>query len=80
MPSGKKEIAFKLSEVSEGQGAKILTFTNLVDEFPQRIIYRRGAEGWLYAQVAGKPGAPPAGDVIYPMHHIDCATNAPLKD
>src|SRR5437763_4925401 len=34
VPSGKKEIAFKLSEVSEGQGAKILTFTNLVDEFP----------------------------------------------
>jgi hypothetical protein len=80
VPSGKKEVAFKLSEVSEGQGAKIFTFTNLIDEFPQRIIYRRGTEGWLYAQVAGKPGDSAAGGVIYPMHRIDCATGAPLKD
>jgi uncharacterized protein DUF6265 len=80
VPSGKKEVAFKLSQVSEGQGAKIFTFTNLVDEFPQRIIYRRGSEGWLYAQVAGKPGVTLTRDVTYPMRHIDCATDAQLKD
>jgi hypothetical protein len=79
VPSGKKEVAFKLSEVTEESGAKIFTFTNVVDEFPQRLIYRRGKEGWLYAQVAGKGGAT-GGDVVYPMQHIDCATEALLKE
>lgn len=78
VPSGKKELSFKLSEVSEESDAKIFTFTNVVDEFPQRLIYRRGEEGWLYAQVAGKPGG--AGhDVVYPMQHVDCLSDALLK-
>lgn len=79
VPSGKKEIAFRLSQVGEDSGATIFTFTNQVDEFPQRLIYRRGAEGWLYAQVTGKPGMA-GGDVIYPMRHVDCATDAFLKE
>ena len=80
VPSGKKEIAFKLSDVAEDQGAKVFTFTNVIDEYPQRIIYRHGTEGWLYAQLVGKPGGPTAGDVVYPMRHVDCATDALLKD
>jgi len=79
VPSGKKEIVFRLSEVSEASGSTLFTFTNLVDEFPQRLIYRRGAEGWLYAQVTGKPGMA-GSDVVYPMRHVDCATDAFLKE
>ncbi len=79
VPSGKKEVAFKLSDVSEESGAKVFTFTNVVDEFPQRLIYRRGKEGWLYAQVTGKAGVA-GSDVVYPMQHVDCATDARLKE
>jgi hypothetical protein len=79
VPSGKREVSFRLSDVSEESGAKIFTFTNVVDEFPQRLIYRRGKEGWLYAQVTGKPGVS-GSDVLYPMQHVDCATDALLKE
>lgn len=78
VPSGKKEVVFKLTEVSEDGAAKLFTFTNLVDEFPQRLIYRHATEGWLYAQVTGKSDKGP-GDVVYPMRHVDCATDALLK-
>jgi hypothetical protein len=79
VPSGKKERAFKLTEIGDDNGAKLYTFTNPVDEFPQRIVYRRGKEGWLYAQVMGKPGAE-TKDVVYPMRHVDCLTDAFLQD
>jgi hypothetical protein len=79
VPSGKKERAFKLTEIGEDNGAKLYTFTNPVDEFPQRIVYRHGQEGWLYAQVMAKPGTE-AKDVIYPMRHVDCLTDAFLTD
>ena len=78
VPSGKKEHAFKLTEISDDRGAKLYTFTNPVDEFPQRIVYRRGQEGWLYAQVMAKPGTE-AKDVVYPMRHVDCLTDAFLE-
>jgi hypothetical protein len=78
IPSGKKEVAFKLTDVAEKQGARLFTFSNAVDEFPQRIVYGH-AGGWLYAQVMGKAGE--AGkDVTYPMQHVDCATGAILKE
>jgi hypothetical protein len=79
VPSGKTERAFKLTEIGEERGSKLYTFTNPVDEFPQRIIYRRGTEGWLYAQVMAKPGTA-AKDVVYPMRHVDCLTDAFLAD
>jgi hypothetical protein len=79
VPSGKREVAFRLSEVSDETSGKAFTFTNVVDEFPQRIVYRRGKEGWLYAQVIGKAGAA-GSDVVYPMQHIDCTTDALLKE
>jgi hypothetical protein len=78
-PSGKKELAFKLTDVAEDKGHKIFTFTHTVDEFPQRIVYRHATEGWLYAQVMAKPGSH-ANDVTYPMRHVDCLTDAFLPD
>lgn len=79
VPSGKKEVTFKLGEVTEESGAKVFSFTNVVDEFPQRLIYRRGKEGWLYAQVTGKAGVA-GSDVVYPMQHVDCQSDALLKE
>jgi len=78
VPSGKRELSFRLSDVREEQDAKIFTFSNVVDEFPQRIVYRRGTQGWLYAEVHGKPDAN-RGDVIYPMRHVDCGTGELLN-
>jgi hypothetical protein len=79
VPSGTRELSFRLTNFVEQSDAKIFTFTNTVDEFPQRLVYRRGTEGWLYAQVMGKPGKA-GSDVIYPMRHVDCATDALLKE
>ncbi len=79
IPSGKKEVAFKLTDVTDDKGARLFTFSNAVDEFPQRIVYGHGTGAWLYAQVLGKPGE--AGkDVTYPMQHVDCATGALLTE
>src|SRR5207247_710673 len=36
VPSGKKEIAFKLTGVEDDKGVKVFTFSNPQDEFPQR--------------------------------------------
>src|SRR5258708_17788541 len=49
MPSGRKDEAFKMvSRKTDGED-EIFTFENVSNEFPQRIIYRRAVEGWLYA-------------------------------
>ena len=40
---------------------------------PQRIVYRRGSEGWLYATIDGKVKGEDR-QVIYPMRRIDCET------
>jgi hypothetical protein len=75
VPSGKKEIAFKLASVEDDKGAKIFTFLNSVDEFPQRIVYRRAEHEWLFAQVAGTVDGQKK-EVTYPMQHVDCANGA----
>ncbi len=70
-PSGKKETSFRFSGKARDGDSEIFTFENPVDEFPQRIIYRRGSEGWLYAHVEGKLNGQ-ARSVIYPMRRVDC--------
>jgi len=70
-PSGKNEEAFRLAGVTTEGADEIFTFENPRDEFPQHIIYRRGSEGWLYAQVEGKLNGV-AKQVIYPMRRVDC--------
>jgi len=71
VPAGKKETSFRLSGRTRDGENEIFTFENPVDEFPQRIIYRRATEGWLYAHVEGKLNALPRS-VIYPMRRVDC--------
>ena len=79
IPSGKKEAAFKLTSTREENGRMLYTFTNPADAFPQRIVYVRGKEGWLYAQVEGKLGSEQK-QIIYPMRRVDCATGALIAD
>jgi Domain of unknown function (DUF6265) len=71
VPSGKKETSFRFSGRTRDGENEIFTFENPVDEFPQRIIYRRATEGWLYAHVEGKLNGLPRS-VIYPMRRVDC--------
>ena len=77
IPSGEKEIAFKLTSVGEELGRKAYTFTNPSDEFPKQIVYTRGKEGWLYAKVGGEVAKHPK-EVTYPMQHVDCVTGTLL--
>jgi hypothetical protein len=70
-PSGKNEEAFRLAGVKAEGADEIFTFDNARDEFPQRIIYRRATEGWLYAHVEGRLNGVPK-QVIYPMRRVDC--------
>ena len=70
-PSGKSEEAFRLAGIKTEGADEIFTFENPRDEFPQRIIYRRGSEGWLYAHVEGRLNGVPK-QVIYPMRRVDC--------
>jgi hypothetical protein len=75
VPSGKAETAFRLLEQTvdkaEGRNDMIFTFANPRPEFPQRIVYRRASEGWLYATVEGKVGGADR-QVTYPMRRVDC--------
>ena len=64
-----------MTSVEDEKGAKIFTFVNPVDEFPQRIVYRRTEHEWLFAQVAGTVEGQKK-EVTYPMQHVDCATGA----
>jgi hypothetical protein len=78
VPSGKKETSFRFSGKTQDGDREIFTFENLVDEFPQRIIYRRGSEGWLYAHVEGKLNGE-ARSVIYPMRRVDCTSGELIR-
>jgi len=75
VPSGKAEAAFRLEEQTvdktEDRNDTIFTFANARPEFPQRIIYRRASQGWLYATVEGKVGGADR-QVIYPLRRVDC--------
>ena len=71
--SGKTEEAFKLVSIANDtrERASTYTFANPALEFPKRISYRRGTEGWLYATVEGKLNGQDQR-VTYPMRRIDC--------
>ena len=75
-PGGRNETAFRLVQANdEADGARTFVFTDPAREFPQRIAYRRGTGGWLYAEVAGKVEGKER-TVTYPMRRIDCGSGA----
>jgi len=78
LPSGEKEAFFKLTSTQVADLDTIFTFSNSVDAFPQRIVYRRGTEGWLYATVEGKLNGEERR-VVYPMRRVGCESGEYLK-
>ncbi len=72
-PSGKRETAFRFTAEAKDGDDTIFTFSNPAPEFPQRMVYRRGTEGWLYAHAEGKVNGADR-QVIYPMRRVDCET------
>jgi hypothetical protein len=77
---GKPEAAFKLSgtEIDKESGDTTFAFDAGAGGFPQHIRYRRGSEGWLYAQVDGVVNGAER-TVIYPMRRIDCESGEPVR-
>jgi hypothetical protein len=71
VPSGKNETAFRLVNAAADDRGAEFTFQGGGDGFPQRIVYRRGIEGWLYATVEGKLNGAER-KVTYPMRRIGC--------
>jgi hypothetical protein len=69
--SAKNEAAFRLASATIDDKDTVFTFTRPGEEFPQRILYRRGTEGWLYGSVEGKVKGEEK-KVIYPMRRVDC--------
>jgi hypothetical protein len=76
IPSGKVETAFKLTSAMQEDKNTIFTFTNPADVFPQRIVYRRATEGWLYVHVEGTVNGVEKR-VIYPMRRVECGSAEP---
>jgi len=77
-PSGQKETPYKLVDTATDQGDVVFSFANPAREFPQKISYRRGSEGWLYATVDGKVGGVDR-QVVYPMRRVGCETGEFIK-
>ncbi len=78
LPSGQRETAFRLESTTNDDNDTIFTFTNPQNDFPQRILYRRASEGWLYAHIEGKLKGEDRR-VIFPMRRIDCATGELIR-
>jgi hypothetical protein len=75
LPSGQTEAAFKLTAITTDDKDTVFTFANPQHDFPQRILYRRATDGWLYATIEGKVNDADR-QVIYPMRRVDCQTGA----
>jgi hypothetical protein len=76
-PVGQKEAAFRLQGKTMDEADEVFTFTATVAGFPERILYRRGSGGWMYAHVEGKINGEEKRN-IFPMRRHDCVTGEPL--
>ena len=77
-PSGKPETSFKLTAIVDDGHGPDFSFVKDGNEFPQRIVYHRGSEGWLYATVEGKLNGEDR-KVTYPMRRIVCESGEPIR-
>lgn len=71
----RKETTFRLDSTKTDGDDTIFTFANTVSTFPARLVYRRGADGWLYETIEGLVGGSDK-KVIYPFRRVDCETGA----
>jgi hypothetical protein len=78
--AGAAEATFRLAGRSHDElsNADIYVFNNLASGYPQRVIYRRGGEGWLYAGIEGTLNGE-ARKVLYPMRHVGCESGEFLR-
>ncbi len=61
-PSGGATVTFPVKSIGDGE----VVFENLARDFPQRIIYRRGAGGTLQSRIEGvSQGRPVSQDFTY---------------
>lgn len=79
LPSGQRETGFKLVSIATEDKDTIFTFANPDNDFPQRIVYRRGSEGWLYATIEGKLKGEDR-KVIYPMRRVGCESGEFIRN
>jgi hypothetical protein len=77
---GAPEAAFHLASAQrdEANDLTVFTFERSGSAYPQRIVYRRGIDGWLYASAEGSVAGKPR-DVIYPMRRVDCETDELIR-
>jgi len=82
LPSGQNATSFKFegkTVVTMGdRNDDAFVFTNPALEFPQKLVYRRATQGWLYASVVGKVAGKDK-EVMYPMRRINCETGEVLE-
>ena len=79
LPSGQRETAFKLIAIDTDDKDTIFVFANPENDFPQRISYRRGTEGWLYATIDGKIKGEDK-QVIFPMRRVGCESGEFIRN
>jgi hypothetical protein len=78
LPSGSRESSFKLATVAADERNTVYTFDNVVDEFPQHVVYVRAPEGWLYASIEGKLRGEDR-KVTYPMRRVGCESGELIR-
>ena len=78
MGPGQKETAYKLVERAMDQDDEVFTFAGTGPDFPQKILYRHNAGGWLYATVAGNLNGADK-QVIYPMRRVGCESGDVIR-
>ena len=66
-PAGQSQASFGSIQVTPAR----VVFENPTHDFPQRIIYARGAGDSLHARIEGERGGKPRG-VDYPMRRTRC--------
>jgi hypothetical protein len=68
-----KAVTFRLADIATDRDDTVFTFANAVPGFPQRLVYRRGKEGWLYETIEGTLNGAEK-KVVYPLRRVDCET------
>jgi len=82
LPSGQNASRFKYegkTVVTMGyRSDDAFVFANPSVEFPQKIVYRRATQGWLYASVVGKVACKDK-EVVYPLRRTNCETGEAIE-
>lgn len=82
LPSGQNATRFKyegMTVVTMGDRSDdAFVFANTSVEFPQKIVYRRATQGWLYASVVGKVAGKDK-EVTYPLRRTNCETGEAIE-